>query len=113
MIGEAEKFTMQLASKGLNTGLSLGGSNLSDIQANHIKSMFAKKTIIMMDEGINKEVPFSIAEKLKMDRFYKNEVYVVFDDSGLFLPKGSKISPADLERSDLQNLMNNCMYKVS
>ena len=48
MIGESEKHSMALASKGLNVGVSLGGSFLSEIQANHIKSMFPKKSLVMI-----------------------------------------------------------------
>ncbi|AWQ13406.1 hypothetical protein C1N92_00075 [Bacillus velezensis] len=70
---------MALASKGLNVGVSLGGSFLSEIQANHIKSMFPKKSLVMMDEGLGEEHSVEIANSLKFENFFENEVGYIFD----------------------------------
>ena len=112
MIGESEKHTMQLASKGLNVGLSIGGSSISQVQANHVKSLFTEKIIIMTDEDMKEEDKIHIGESLKMDNFFTNSVYYVQDSNNIYLPKGSKMSPADLPKQDLQSLLKNCLRKV-
>jgi len=108
MIGESEKFTLQLASQGLDVGLSLGGSFLSEVQANNIKSLFPDKILILMDEGLSEDHSREIANQLKMDSFYKNSVGYVFDRNNHYLPKDSKLSPSDLDKNSLKKLIENC-----
>lgn len=112
MIGESEKFSQQLASKGLNIGLSLGGSFLSEVQANNIKSLFPKKIIVAMDEGLEEDHSRAIAEQLKMDKFYKNIVGYIHDKNNAILPKGSKLAPSDLNKNDIKKLIENCTIWV-
>lgn len=112
MLGESEKHTMALASKGLNVGLSLGGSFLSENQSNLVKSLFPEKIIIMLDEGLTEEHSIELAKQLKSDRFYKNEVGYVFDRNNIWLPKDSKMAPADLHKDDLNKLLKNCTHWV-
>ena len=108
MIGESEKHSLQLASKGLEVGVSLGGSFISEIQANHIKSLFPKRIIVMMDEGLKEDHSREIAEKLKMERYYKNSVGYVLDKDNKYLPKDSKMAPADLDKKTLNKLIKEC-----
>ncbi|MEI2465150.1 hypothetical protein [Niallia taxi] len=108
MIGESEKHSMSLASKGLNVGLSLGGSSLSEIQANHVKSLFPKIIIVMMDEGLEEDHSREIAKKLSGNKYYKNKVGYIYDRNNLYLPKGSKMAPADLDKSSINKLINQC-----
>lgn len=108
MIGESEKHSLQLSSKGLNIGLSLGGSFLSEVQTNNIKSLFPEKILVMLDEGLNEEHSIEIANQLKADKYYKNKVGYIFDEKNLYLPKGSKMAPADLDKNTLKMLINNC-----
>lgn len=108
MIGESEKHTLQLSSKGLDIGVSLGGSFMSELQANNIKSLFPKKIIIMLDEGIKQEHSLEIAKQLKMNNFYKNNVGYIYDKDNQFLPKDSKLAPSDLDKNTLKKLINNC-----
>jgi DNA primase len=108
MIGESEKHTLQLASKGINVGVSLGGSSMSEVQTNHIKSLFPDKIIVMMDEGLEREHSHEIAAKLKSDKYYKNNVGYIFDKENMYLPKDSKMAPADLDRDTLNKLIKNC-----
>lgn len=112
IIGESEKHSLQLSSQGLDVGVSLGGSFLSDIQANHIKSMFPEKIIVAMDEGLKEEHSREIAEKLKVDKFYKNSVGYIYDKNNQFLPLGSKLAPSDLNKNKLKQLINNCTVWV-
>lgn len=111
-VGESEKFTLGLHSMGMSIGLSLGGSTLSESQANNIKSLFCKKIIIGLDEGLNKDISIEMGNKLKMNRFIKNEVYYIMDKNNLFLPKGSKMSPTDLPKEDFKKLLNHCLIKI-
>ena len=108
MIGESEKFPMALASKGIRHGLGLGGSTLNPFQANNIKSLFPKAIIVMLDEGLKEEDSIHMAEQLKMNTFYTNQVGYVYDKNGLFLPSGSKMSPTDLPLETMKQLMHHC-----
>ena len=108
MLGESEKHTLALSSKGLDVGLSLGGSFLSDTQANHIKSMFPNTIIVMMDEGLERDHSHDIAAKLKSDKFYKNKVGYIYDKNNLYLPKDSKLAPADMDKSTINKLIKQC-----
>lgn len=112
LIGESEKHSLQLASKGLHVGLSLGGSFMSEVQANHIKSLFPKRILIMLDEGLEEDHSREIAKQLKMNNFYKNEVGYIFDRNNQYLPKGSKLAPADLDKNNLNKLIKQCTVWV-
>jgi DNA primase len=108
MIGESEKFTLQCNSKGLNTGLGLGGSFMSELQANHVKSLFPETILIAMDEGLSEEHSYEIAKQCKSDKYYKNKVGYIFDKENEYLPKDSKLAPSDLDKNTLKLLINNC-----
>lgn len=112
MIGESEKHSLQLSSKGLNVGVSLGGSFMSEVQANHIKSLFPKKIIVMLDEGLDQDHSVEIAKQLKVNKYYKNEVGYVFDKNNLYLPKGSKMAPSDLDKESISKLIKHCTVWV-
>lgn len=107
-IGEAEKFTLQLHSNDIKLGLSLGGSNLSENQANNIKSLMCDEIYLCMDEGIDEEICKTMASKLKMNKYITNKVYYVYDRDNKYLLKDSKMSPSDLNKSDFLKLINEC-----
>lgn len=107
IITESEKGTMQLSSMGLGCGVSLGGSSLSEYQANNIKSLFPNKIILALDEGLNKDIPHQMAEQLKITKYFKNNVGYIHDKNGLYLPTGSKMSPTDLPKEDFKALLKN------
>jgi len=94
MVGESEKHTLQISSKGMDVGISLGGTSMSEIQANHIKSLFVKTNLIMLE--------------LKLDKFFKNNVMYIYDKNNMYMPKGSKLSPSDLDKNTLKKLIENC-----
>lgn len=112
MIGESEKHSMALSSKGLDVGVSLGGSFMSEIQANHIKSLFPDKIIVMLDEGLLEDHSREIAMQLKSDKYYKNNVGYVYDKNNIYLPKGSKLAPSDLDKNSLNKLIQDCTIWV-
>lgn len=105
MLGESEKFPMALSSNGIDIGLGLGGSSLSQFQANNIKSLFPKKILVCMDEGLDESISLEIAKQLKMDTFFENEVGYIYDKENKYLPKGSKMSPSDLPLEDMKKLI--------
>ena len=107
IISESEKSTMALESKGIGIGVSIGGSSLSQFQANNIKSLFPNNIIVALDEGLDEEVSVHMAEQLKMESFYSNKVGYIYDKNNLILPKNSKLAPADLPKEDLSRLMKN------
>jgi hypothetical protein len=108
MIGESEKFALQTGSKGLNVGIGLGGSFMSELQANHIKSLFPEVIIVAMDEGLSEEHSYEIAKQLKSDKYYKNKVGYIFDKDNIYMPKDSKIAPSDLDKNTMKLLTENC-----
>lgn len=112
MISESEKGTMQLLSKGLPIGLSLGGNSLSKIQANHIKSMFPETILVGFDEGLDEDHSRAVAQELKMQNYFKNKVGYIYDKSGLYLKKGMKQSPSDLPKKELHKLIKECVTWV-
>lgn len=112
MIGESEKFPMALSSKGIHLGLGLGGNNLSQFQANNIKSLFPKRILVCMDEGLDEDISIEIARKLKIDTFFENEVGYIYDAENKYLPKGSKMSPSDLSLEEMRKLIVECSKKV-
>ncbi|PWG68157.1 hypothetical protein DEM28_25105, partial [Enterobacter mori] len=59
----------------------------------------------MMDEGLDEEHSLTIAKSLKFENFFKNEVGYIFDRENKYLPKGSKMAPADLDKRSLECLI--------
>lgn len=112
MIFEPEKGVMKLDSMKINNVIGLGGNSLSNYQANAIKSLFCDLIIVGLDEGLPEEQSFRLATQLKMDSFFKNEVVYVYDHQGEFLPKGSKMSPSDLSKDNLRQLIDKYSKKV-
>lgn len=112
IIGESEKFVMQLDSYGYHNGLALGGCNISDTQARLIKSLPIDKVIIALDEGLNLEHVLEQTEKLKGGIFNNNkEIYVIFDNDYNILPKGSKMAPTDVGKENFEILLKKYCYR--
>ena len=109
-IGESEKFTMQLDSMDIDVSVSLGGSNISTIQANLIKSLRPSTIIACFDEGLDESYIIDQAKKLKSDNpFYRNKVGYIFDTDNRYLPLGSKASPSDYGKDIFETLVDNCI----
>lgn len=112
IIGESEKFVMQLDSYGYHNGLALGGCNISDTQARLIKSLPIDKIIIALDEGLNLEHVLEQADKLKGGIFNSNkEIYVIFNNDYNILPKGSKMAPTDVGKEKFEILLRKYCYR--
>lgn len=112
IIGESEKFVMQLDSYGYHNALALGNCNITDRQARIIKSLPVNKIILALDEGVSAEHILSQCEKLKGGIFNNSkEIWCVFDNSNKVLPKGSKASPSDFGKENFETLLNECCYR--
>lgn len=112
VIGESEKFVMQLDSYGYHNGLALGNCTITDKQARIIKSLPVKKIIIALDEGVNIEHILAQCEKLKGGIFNNNkEIWCIYDNENRVIPKGSKASPTDFGKEKLEYLLKNCCFR--
>lgn len=112
IIGESEKFVMQLDSYGYHNGLALGNCTITDKQARIIKSLPVKKIIIALDEGVNIEHILAQCEKLKGGIFNNNkEIWCIYDNENRVIPKGSKASPTDFGKEKLEYLLKNCCFR--
>ena len=112
IIGESEKFVMQLYSYGYHNGLALGNCNITEKQARIIKSLPVKKIIIALDEGVSIEHIMTQCNKLKGGIFNNNkEIYCIYDYENKIIPKGSKASPSDFGKEKFELLLNNFCFR--
>ena len=112
IIGESEKFVMQLDSYGYHNGLALGNCTITDKQARIIKSLPVKKVIIALDEGVSIEHIMSQCDKLKGGIFNNNkEIYCIYDNKNIVIPQGSKASPTDFGKENFEKLLKNCCFR--
>lgn len=112
IIGESEKFVMQLDSYGYHNGLALGNCTITDKQARLIKSLPVSKIIIALDEGISAEHILSQCEKLKGGIFnIGKEIWCIYDGENKVIPKGSKSSPTDFGKEKFELLLNNYCFR--
>lgn len=108
LIGESEKFVMQLRSMGLRNSLAVCGCDISLVQARYLKALMCKTLILCFDEGLNEKNIIKQARKIKIDTpLYQNEVGYIYDVDGDILPFGSKAAPSDLGKKALKKLINN------
>lgn len=112
IIGESEKFVMQLDSYGYHNALALGNCTITDRQARLIKSLPVKKIIIALDEGVNIEHILTQCDKLKGGIFNNNkEIWCIYDNNNEILKKGSKSSPTDFGKENFEILLNKYCFK--
>lgn len=112
LIGESEKFVMQLDTYGYHNGLALGNCTITDKQARLIKSLPVKKVILALDEGVNIEHILSQCEKLKGGIFNNSkEIWCIYDTKNEVIPKSSKASPTDFGKENFEFLLNNCCFR--
>lgn len=111
IIGESEKFVMQLASYGYHIGVALGGCIITDRQVGLIKSLPINKVILAFDENLSIKHIIKQAEKLKNGLFNKKEIYIIYDKNNKILKKGSKNAPTDSSMQNFEYLLKNCCYR--
>lgn len=106
LIGESEKFVMQLRAMGFHNALATCGCNISKSQEKYVKSLLCNRLILCYDEGLKEEQIREEAKKLQMTNpMLKNKVGYIYDANGEILKKGSKNSPSDLGKPALTELM--------
>lgn len=112
LIGESEKFVMQLDTMGYHNALALGNCTITEKQARLIKTLPVEKIILALDEGVNVEHLLAQCEKLKGGIFNNDkEVWCIYDSKGDLLKKGSKNSPSDLGKESFEKLLKNYCFK--
>lgn len=112
IIGESEKFVMQLDSYGYHNALALGNCTITDKQARLIKSLPVNKIILALDEGVDIEHILTQCEKLKGGIFNNNkEIWCIYDNENKIMRKGSKASPTDFGKDNFKYLLKNCCFK--
>lgn len=112
IIGESEKFVLQLDSMGYNNALALGNCVITDKQARLIKSLPVKKIILALDEGIGAEHLLSQCEKLKGGIFSSGkEIWCIYDSEHKILKEGSKLAPSDLGKENFELLLNKFCFR--
>ena len=110
VIGESEKFVMQLHSMGYDYGLASCTNSLSKTQAKYIKKMLIPKIVIAYDEGVEEDKVIFQAEKLLSDTpMYKNRVGYIWDADHTVIPKDSKGSPSDYGKKGFKYLAKHCV----
>lgn len=112
IIGESEKFVMQLDSYGYHNGLALGSCNITEAQSRIIKSLPVKKIILAFDEGVDIEHILNQCEKLKGGIFNNSkEIWCIYNNDNSILPKGSKASPTDFGKDKFELLLNKYCFR--
>lgn len=112
IIGESEKFVMQLSSMGYNNAVALGNCTITNKQAQIIKSLPVKKVIIALDEGVNIDHILAQCEKLKGGIFNNNkEIWCIYNGDNSIIPKGSKAAPSDFGKESFEKLLNEYCFK--
>ena len=90
-IVEAEKSVCQAASWNFNLMLAIGGHDISEVQARHIKSL-GVDVVIAFDQGIDKDCLIEQCKKVQIsNQFFQNKVGYI-DMGGM----PDKMSPTDM-----------------
>lgn len=108
IITEGEKGVLQLDSMNIHLGLAVAGHSISRTQARFIKSLRASEIIVSFDQDLPEDEVRYEASKLLIDNgLGKNKVSYIYDKNGLYMPKGSKMSPTDKDIKLFTDLYNN------
>lgn len=111
IVGESEKFVMQLSTMGYDYGVSTGGKNITDYQAGQLKHL-AKTIILAFDEDVTEEELIEQCNKIKSGLFSNVRVGYILDKEGVILKKGSKASPTDFGKDSFNYLCKNCVKYI-
>ena len=112
-IFEAEKSVMQCLSFDFHLGVAIGGHSLSKAQIKQLKTLNIKELVVAFDQDLDEEEVIYECRKLKIDNeTYSNRVFYIYDKTGEYLPKGSKMSPSDRGKDIFIELLKNCKYEV-
>ena len=109
-VAEAEKSVLQALSKEIDNVVGLGKHDISYRQAILLKTLAVNEIIIAFDEGVPFEDCCKQIERVKIDNIcFHNKVGILYDFDNKYLPKGSKMSPYDLDKDTLEEFQENCI----
>lgn len=108
---ESSKSVMKTYAMGHKNTCACGGNDLSLNQVEILSKMSVQKIILAFDEGIPIYHIQKQCSKFKQSVFYSKDVYYIFDKENKYLPAGSKLSPADLDKIKYEKIMRECCYK--
>lgn len=108
IVVESEKSVMKLWQMGYPFAVAVGNHNITPQQALILKK-YCKRVIIAFDDGLDEDEVINVCNSIADD--FDNVSYI-FDDENKYLPKDSKMSPADLTINDFKNCMQHCMKKI-
>lgn len=109
-IAEAEKAVLQALAKGITNVVAVGKHDISNRQAVLVKTMAVDEVIIAFDEGVPFEDCCKQIERLKIKNpYFNNRIGILYDFDNKYLPKGSKMSPYDLDKDKLEEYQENCI----
>lgn len=110
---ESEKGVMQLDSMGINTGVSLGCSSISQEQIKKIISLQPKRIVYCFDEGLPEDLIIKYVKITKrLVKYNHIQVGYIYDDNNDILPKNSKYSPTDLGKEVFLQLVKEKIKEV-
>lgn len=113
MVVESAKSVMKLADMGYDFGLAVGKSHISKQQENMIRALNPKVVILAFDEDVDEARLRMMANSLKVIDPYTNfSVGYIKDKENKIMPLGSKLSPADLTKKELDKMVNDMLYLV-
>lgn len=108
-ICESEKAVMQAYGYGFRNFVGIAGNSLSDLQCKLLCGLFPKRIVLMMDEGLKKEIIDKNIEHLKQFcRMTDIQIWCWKPYAGF--PK--KASPTDLGEAALKDIINNHLHQV-
>ena len=106
-IGESEKFSLQLDTMGIYTGVALGGNSIHTPQIINIINLNPKSVYFCYDEGLDEDIIMIQVKKFKtMIKFFDIKIGYIIDRKNKILENGSKMSPTDLGKNNFIELKN-------
>lgn len=108
-IFEAEKSVLQTASNFHRNSVSTGYSNISANQLGLLNYLHIKTLYFCPDEDINIIEHAKILRRtINQNGYNFNNIYYIYDKDKKYMPNGSKMSPADLNKEDYEKFINEC-----
>lgn len=113
IILESEKGVNQACSFGIRCCLAIGGHDISETQANIIRSLMVKNIILAFDEGIcNEEVIWNAKKLISNIRLFSSNVFIIDMENQDLIPKGSKDSITDNGYKIFKQMIINHKIKI-
>lgn len=96
IVFESEKSVLQCASFDVRSCVAIGGKNLSKQQMRILKSLMPQRIYLAYDEDVKEgEIQYECKKLMSEPGLADCKIGYIRDDSGIYLPHGSKASPSD------------------